>query len=329
MFIEFTPNNVRVINLPSHFKMSAVVPAPENELKRNASKNSTLSTKTLIGDRELLRNILSNKTKDPISRDIWIRFVQSTYTVENTMILLNIMKFVEVYHFTCSKIGLSSNITEEVVIFPSAEGMMLFECTAIDENKLKDWCGDICLALIDTFIKIGSPNEINLSSKVRDDCLQQYRNGKYHPSIFKDVKESIQKSVIENDLPKFKEFALDQNIELQHRRIRGMAAIFNGILTFVFYGFMLAYGVQQYYRLLGFILIFGAFIGYFQWSAKFCVYFADKKQKNTSGYTGLKRIEDDYACQYQGKRSKVIKMKTMACTLTVLAIFFVLPPYNF
>ena len=286
--------------------------------------------KKLSTDKDLLSNILLNKTKVPITRERWLEFVESSYTAENTMCYIDLLIFFEKYHSICGQIGLSSNITDEIVSIPPISGMIDFETSAADnEFGLKNWSETICIKLVDKYIKVGSKKEVNLSSKIRDECLAQFRNGKYHPSIFKEVKDAVFEIMIVNDLPKFKAIALDQNIELQHRRMRAIAGfIFTGV-SIALYTFFIANSLSQYYRFIGFPALFCVFVCYFQWKAKFCIGLADIKQRNTKGYVGLAAIEDEYACQYQSQRSLTIKLKSFACAATVFIILFALPPYVF
>eukprot|EP00834_Sanchytrium_tribonematis_P000324 NODE_6_length_70510_cov_1.054395.p29 type:complete len:293 gc:universal NODE_6_length_70510_cov_1.054395:28566-27688(-) len=284
---------------------------------------------SLLGDAQLVKNIFSGKTKEPITRENWLTFVESTYTSENTILYFEFCKFNEVYHRECQKIGLNPQLSaDDILIVNQLSSMQDFHSEVKDENGLKLWCEDICRNIIDKYIKIGSSLEVNISSKVRDECLDLYKKGRFHPGIFKDVQKAILDNILQNDLPKFKQLALDQNILVQHRRLRAIfCLIFLGLAT-IFYGLIIGFKVSQYYRLFGFPFLYIIFICYFQWKAKFCVYFADKKQKNTKGYEGLATVEDEYACQYQGKRSSKIKKQATAATLFCFIVLFVVPPYN-
>ena len=185
----------------------SVTPEKIQTLKRSGSRSASHSypsVRNLGTDKDLLHRILTNKTQDALSRDNWIKFVKSNYSLENTLFLLNVMKFAEVYHLVSCKIGLIYNISEEVVMTPPSDAMMSFICNADSEAELKAWCQAMCLKLINTYIKVESPSEINVSSKMRLDCLVQYKNGVFSPTMFKDVKEAIEKLVMDNDLSKFK-----------------------------------------------------------------------------------------------------------------------------
>ena len=162
-----------------------------------------------VSDKQLLQTILSGKTKEPISRENWINFVKSSYTVENTLVYMDMTRFVELYHQTCAKIGLSSNITDEILVFSVIDGMICNDCYASKESELKVWSEDICTKLIEAYIKSGSKYEVKVTAKIRDECLRQYRKGKYHPSIFKEIYDVIGLSILETDFPKFKLNALD------------------------------------------------------------------------------------------------------------------------
>ena len=133
--------------------------APEKvqTLKRSGSRSashSNHSVRSLGTDKDLLHRILTNKTQDALSRDNWMKFVKNNYSMENTLFLLNIMKFAEVYHLVSCKIGLIYNISEEVILVPPNEAMMTFTCNADTEAELKAWCQAMCLKLINTYIKV-------------------------------------------------------------------------------------------------------------------------------------------------------------------------------
>ncbi len=282
----------------------------------------------MLGDGQLVSHILTGQTKFPITRENWLRFVESTYTTESTFLYLEILKFTQVYRDECIKIALNPNIDEDVLTLQAIDGMMDYTCSISNEMELKQWSEKICSGIIDQYVKVGAKNEVNLGSKIREDCVVAFKDGKYHPSIFKEVKHSILNTIVENDLPKFRAIALDTNLEIEHRKIRLYVGLAFGAFSIVLYTLLLAYQTSQYYRLLGLPLLFLCFIGFFQWKAKFCVQFAKQKQKNVQGYSGLQDVEDDYACQYQSKRAYKINRNAWLSTLTCAIILFVVPPYN-
>eukprot|EP00835_Amoeboradix_gromovi_P005654 NODE_554_length_6758_cov_0.359964.p2 type:complete len:291 gc:universal NODE_554_length_6758_cov_0.359964:2529-1657(-) len=289
----------------------------------------SLARKSLLSDKELLKNILSGMTKEPITRDRWMEFAKSAFTIENTNAYLEIYKFLEVYHTTCEKIGLSSNIKDDILAYPADPSLLTIECAATNELELKEWTSDISSKLINLYIKPTGEKQLNLRSKERDTCLSDFQSGNTHPSIFLDVLYSIRKMIIENDLPKFKQAALDHNIRKEHQRIRFITAVSSSVIAIALLVLFIGLNLVQYYRFLCYPSILTAFLGYFQWKNKFCVAFSDRKQVNTGGYTGLMSVDDDYACQYQSKRSKMIKIKSFSCSIVILAVFFAVPPYSF
>jgi len=217
---------------------------------------------------------------------------------------------------------------EDVLETGHVDGIDDLNISINTEAELQQWSEQVCTRLLDTYIKAGSSMEVNLSAKIRQDCLSLYQSGKHHPSIFMPCIDSFTISIITNDLPKFKAFALDRNIEIQHRNLRLLGLVLSLAASLAFYISMLASKSSQYYRLLGLPLLLGIFWFYFQWQAKFCVSFADRKKKNTKGYMGVGIIEDEYACQYQGKRSKMIKTRAITTTIILYIILFVVPPYQ-
>ena len=295
-------------------------------LKRSSP---SLKRKQLISDKELIKTILTDKTKEPITRVRFLNFVKSVYTSENTIALMELWRYTQVYHDSCTKIGLKIDIGDDDIVFinPIPE-MMTIECPGQSEEDIKIWASDLAEKFVNMYVKAGASNELNLSSKVRDECLKQCNEGNRTPMIFNEVKESIVKNIIDNDLGVFRQATLDQNINKEHRRVRLIVGIVNAVLAVIFYAFLLGYNVSQYYRLLGYPLLLGMFVGYFQWKAKFCVAFSDTKKINTVGFTGMAEVTDEYSCKYQGKRSKQIKLKTILCGTLVLVILFVVPPYN-
>ena len=277
---------------------------------------------------DLLQNILSGKTKEPISRENWISYVKSAYTVENTLFLMDIRRFGELYQKCCDKIGIPSNIAKGLKPLSVIDGMICTDCYAATETLLKIWAEDICSKTVETYIKVGSKFEINIASKLREDCLRKHRRGEHNPSLFFEIEEAFQASILANDFPKFKLFTLDQNIEVQHVYLRlYFALVFAGFASLLF-GLLMGFSCAQYYRLFGFPLLYVVFVSYFQYRAKFCVTFAAAKRKNTKGYYGVSVIEDEYACKYQGNKSKNMKQKSVLYALAATIVFFVVPPYQ-
>ena len=90
----------------------------------------------------------------------------------------------------------------------------------------------------------------------------------------------------------------------------------------------MGYSVTQYYRLFAFPLWYVVFVSWFQYRAKFCVTFAGAKRKNTKGYYGVTMIEDEYACKYQGNKSKNMKQKSIICALAATILVLAIPPYQ-
>ena len=286
--------------------------------------------KQIITDKELLVNILLGLTKDPISRDQWLDFVENTtYSPENTLLYLDIWKYTYTYHEICKTIGIASNIKDQQTIdVASVPGMQDYSFHDVkNEDDLKKWSEQICTKLIDKYIKSGAELEINISSKIRTECTSDPKNGKFHPNGFVSVKMSIFDNMVANDLTKFKAVALDQNIAIEHRRLRLLGGILmvGGII--LMYSLLLSSNASQYYRLLGQPLTYYLFLFYFQYRAKFCVTFAGAKHRNVKGYTGI-LTEDEYTCQYQKKRAIKIKLKSHLGGTLLLILLFVVPPYN-
>ena len=284
--------------------------------------------KAVTTDRQLLREILAGTTKSPITRDRWLEFVAGAYSKENTVAFVELSTYFEVYHKLCNSISLNSNISEPIVTLLPVAGMISFENSVNSENELKKWSEDICNLLITKYLKKGAEIQLNLSDKESSECLKLCGSGKYHPNIFKDILESILLMMVENDLPKFKSYALDENMKAKHRLIRLISGLVIAFGATVLYGFLLEYKLSQYYRFLGFPLLVTMFLSYFQWKAKFCVVFSKLKVQNTGGYVGVSNIEDDYACAYQGKRAETIYKKSLASAAILFVILFVVPPYN-
>ena len=285
--------------------------------------------KDLVTDRVLLERILLGKTQEPISLDNWVAFVNSvTFSPENTLFYLDVLKYFYCYQLTCSKFGYGSNISGPLVNIVGIPGLIVLECNGTNESELKIWSERTCTSLVNTYVKAGSDLELNVSSKIRSDLLTHFNAGKYHPTIFNDIKEAVFASVVLNDMPKFKTAALDQNIELQHRRLRLYGGIICTIGITALYASLLSSTSSQYYRLLGLPLTYYLFLFYFQHKAKFCVTFADRKSRNVKGYMGVAEVKDEYACEYQGRRSKKIKSQSLLGGIILLIIFFVVPPYN-
>eukprot|EP00834_Sanchytrium_tribonematis_P000657 NODE_12_length_54577_cov_0.384100.p22 type:complete len:289 gc:universal NODE_12_length_54577_cov_0.384100:12613-13479(+) len=281
----------------------------------------------LIGDYQLVKKIFSGKTKDPITCQNWFLFVETTFTTENSLCYVEICKFTEIYHRECQKIKLNSQITEEILVVGPVPGMQDFNCDIKSEDELKQWAETICSKIINKFVKTGAEMEINISSKAREECLAQIKAGRFHPLNFVDIQKSVLDDIVGNDLTKFKQFALDQNIQIQHRRWRLVGALVFLMFSGVFYGFVMGFQVEQYYRLLGLPLLYEFVIFYFQWKMKFCVVFAAKKKINTNGYQGVP-VEDEYVCEYQAQRAKKIRKKSMLIALILYIILFVVPPFK-
>ena len=284
--------------------------------------------KPILSDKDLLIKILTGNTKDPISLEDWTDFVKNTtLSIENTLLFINICKFTETFDNLCKSINLASNLKEEVVVTKAINGLFDYQCSITDESGLKEFAERISNQLITKFIKAGSEFEVNLSSKIRTDCLSELSSGKHHPNSFVGIKNSIFADILLNDLPQFKEKALNQNIAAEHRRMRfflGLVTLSSLLMT---YSLLLAYNATQYYRLLGLPMTYYVFLFYFQYKAKFCVTFAGAGRRNVQGYSGI-AVEDEYACKYQKNRAKNIKIKSWVGGLVLLIILFVVPPYK-
>ena len=133
--------------------------------------NKTLN----LSDIELLHQILAGNTKYPIARENWKNFVHNSFSFENTLAFVDFTKYGAVYNQTCIKIGLKSNIKDEMVMSTEQyeENQIDFENEVSNEKELDTWCRSICSQLIEHYVNLGAKNEINLNSDVREKCLKQ------------------------------------------------------------------------------------------------------------------------------------------------------------
>eukprot|EP00834_Sanchytrium_tribonematis_P000894 NODE_18_length_47517_cov_0.674814.p16 type:complete len:287 gc:universal NODE_18_length_47517_cov_0.674814:4778-3918(-) len=281
----------------------------------------------LLGDKELIHKIFSGQTKEPITRQKWIQFVESTYTTECTLFYFEISKFMEVYRRECVKLKIESKLDNNDTTVSQIKGMQDYQCDPKSSEDLDIWAKSICAKLVDLYILPGSRLEINIYSDIRDHCLNQFRNGEYSPAIFLPAKQSIMETILQNDLPKFKETHLNQNIQKHHQNLRLIFAMAFLVFTGSFYGLIMGFQEYNYYRLCTFPLIYESFIYFLQWKSKFCVYFAGKRKANIVKYEGV-TVEDEYACIYQDMRASEIRKKSIIFSLAVYIILLVCPPYK-
>ena len=187
--------------------MSKSFTVTNDELKRKDSTNSPTfdrSSSYSYNNRHLKSILYGNHS----TVENWMTYVKSIYTVENTLFILNIYKFIEIYCNVCDKLGISHVMTRETEALNLKNEMIDFTSSSNinSEIELLEWSKNICTQIIDEFMTTGSNSEINLSFKIKQNCVAQFKNGKYHPSIFKEANEAISLLVVQNDLPNFKEF---------------------------------------------------------------------------------------------------------------------------
>ena len=280
----------------------------------------------LVGDRELFQNILSLKTKYPLTRENWFNFIKSNYTLENTLFHLDLQKYIEIHHDISIRMGGSSDLIVER--YSMAEGMLDIKCEAINQQEFNEWNRLVCAGLIEKYVALRAIFELNLDAEVRKECLSQFENRIFHPKIFDRIAEIILFAVIQNDLAKFKAETLDQNIQAVHVNARLAATAVFLALTIFLYIMIFQYSLPQYYRLAGFPLMCCGVSCWLQYKYKFSVALAGAKKQNIKGYLGFLVIEDDYAFVYQGKRATKVQQKTIIISLIVTIILFVVPPYQ-
>ena len=278
-------------------------------------------------DHELLRNIFTGVTKSPISRENWKSFVESTYTVENTLAFTDISKYAEVYDRVCSLIGIPSNIEKsELLIVTQFEKNISFENEVKNEEEILNWSKSTCLKLIELYIKNGADKEVNISAELRERCLSKYSENFFHPSIFNDIKEATLLIIIENDIPLFKKNALDINI---HRKIKRKRALVGSIVlcsVVIIYSCLLSFQVSQYYRLIGFPLLLWISVFLLSSYYNFCP-FAAKSNKIYSKVEVL-IVADEYACKYQNKKGNRMILTSLGISIGVTILLFFVPPFN-
>ena len=132
--------------------------------------------------------------------------MNSTYTSENTLALIDFTKYIDVYDQTCSVIGIPSNINKAYVLTAMQfEKNIIFENNVKTNAELKIWSKSVCTQLIDVYIKNRADKELNIDEDIRQRCLEEFDRGNFHPSIFLEIKECVQLLILDNDVPLFKQ----------------------------------------------------------------------------------------------------------------------------
>jgi hypothetical protein len=185
-------------------------------------------------------------------------------------------------------------------------------------------------ALFDLYLSSDSPKELNVSSQAKSDAqakitlLKQVQSGEVFFLCLKEVLNNIES----NAVPRFISYAERSNIGISEANWRLMMASGFFFASVIILGLLIGFRVNTLLRIPVFALLYSASGKFWGYKLKFCVILGKSKRANPDGKKQREVLE---ACVLKGhaKRIREYYFNTIAFSLVLSIITFVIPPYVF